>query len=128
MWPTATGKRPDCGSVQFSPMYISSPVDWTFKCCPPLYSSLLLKVWSIGLKKNRTELNKTTAWFIFQLWLPKFGLFWLLVASFQIFFYNHAKTSCNQWQLVKLACILHTLVITFITLNQVFGSSRMVKN
>jgi len=24
MWATATGKRPDCGSVQFSPMYISS--------------------------------------------------------------------------------------------------------
>jgi len=29
MWATATGKRSDCGSVQFSPMYISSPVDWT---------------------------------------------------------------------------------------------------
>jgi len=29
MWATATGKRPDRGSVQFSPMYISSPVDWT---------------------------------------------------------------------------------------------------
>jgi len=29
MWATATGKRPDCGSVQFGPMYISSPVDWT---------------------------------------------------------------------------------------------------
>ena len=29
MWATATGKRLDRGSVQFSPMYISSPVDWT---------------------------------------------------------------------------------------------------
>jgi hypothetical protein len=29
MWATATGKRPDCGSVQFSPMCIFSPVDWT---------------------------------------------------------------------------------------------------
>jgi hypothetical protein len=29
MWATATGKRLDCGSVQFSPMYIFSPVDWT---------------------------------------------------------------------------------------------------
>ncbi|EDR13494.1 uncharacterized protein LACBIDRAFT_322468 [Laccaria bicolor S238N-H82] len=31
MWATATGKRPDCGSVQFGPMYIFSPVDWTCK-------------------------------------------------------------------------------------------------
>jgi len=27
----ATGKRPDCGSVQFGPMHISSPVNWTCK-------------------------------------------------------------------------------------------------
>ena len=26
---TGNWKRLDCGSVQFSPMYISSPVDWT---------------------------------------------------------------------------------------------------
>jgi hypothetical protein len=26
MWATATGKRPDHGSVQFGPMYIFSPV------------------------------------------------------------------------------------------------------
>jgi hypothetical protein len=29
MWATATGKRPDCGSVQFSPMCIFCPVYWT---------------------------------------------------------------------------------------------------
>jgi hypothetical protein len=31
MWATATGKRLDCGSVQFSLTYIFSPVDWTCK-------------------------------------------------------------------------------------------------
>ena len=41
---TATGKRPDRGSVQFGPMHISSPVDWTCEH----YAQVLLHPSSLG--------------------------------------------------------------------------------
>jgi hypothetical protein len=69
MWATATGKRPGHGLVQFSPVYIFSPVDWTHKhylvlwqstwhwrqccssCCPVLEHSLY-DAQDIGTMKN----------------------------------------------------------------------------
>ena len=79
-------------------------------------------------KIHRTELNQTMVQSIFRLWLPKFGV--ILVASCLIskIIQNCSKTGWNQLPLVKRSRALHSLVMTFITFNLIFGSSKTVKN
>ena len=70
----------------------------------------------------RSELNQMMDQSIFQLQLPKFVA--ILVASCLIskIFQNHPKTGCNELQLVKWSCELHTLATMFITFNLILGS------
>jgi len=53
MWATATGKRLDCGSVQFGPMYISSPVDWTCEHYNQMDENLMTS--NVGVTWDRVQ-------------------------------------------------------------------------
>jgi len=74
-------------------------------------------------KIHRTKLNQTMVQSIFRLQLPKFGV--ILVAGCLIskIIQNHSKTGWNRLQLVKQSHVLHSLVMTFITFNLIFGNS-----
>ena len=79
-------------------------------------------------KIHRTKLNWTVVQSIFRLQLPKFGV--ILVASCLIskIIQNCSKTGWNQLQPVKWSRALHSLAMSFITFNLIFGSSKTVKN
>jgi len=75
-------------------------------------------------KIHRTKLNWTVVWSIFQLWLPKFGVIPVASCLISNIIQNCSKTGWNRLQLVKRSCVLHSLVMTFITFNLIFGSSK----